>query len=398
MTMPPRERFKLEQEYEAYKGTLSWDEWLEKRLESQQSYAVYRENGGTLDLDVWLAAGEPTATDERASNAWLDSLAAYLQSQIDSKAMSFDEAVLIEKDMFSRLFGQGKYEGERKSVIELPSWLRTDVEDYRKSLPIQEQQRLDEEAALKQQQAQDIATQKMQLPLGAGGTIPQQINAGQLAIRNLQIQSEAAPAHLKGVINQQIADLQRGIEQLWETETAMGRARQEALEPSATEDQWPGSSAIKFAEKYNTTPEAAMKTAQRYNLDRESNVGEESGEFTGLTVEEQADLRAVGDEETQRSSDVASAREKPVKPFEVPTFGELDTTGSPSWKSWFAQRYPTIVSRFKGGEGGERTETGWASFLKTERERIQAEFTKQTPYSRGERPSAFAPKIKTVAW
>ena len=376
--------------------TTQWPE--EERSGKRKAYDYYRAVGGTKDWYAWLAAGEPSVSEvtERNNLAYLGYLGVWLNSEIAAGVLKEEQASAIVDNEEAMMYGLGAYEGAPKQFFEMPSYNK--VTSYIRGLPVQEQRRLEEEAALKQQQEQDIATQKMQLPLGAGGTIPQQINAGQLAIRNLQIQSEAAPAHLKGVINQQIADLQRGIEQLWETETAMGRARQEALEPSAAEEQWPGSSAIKFAEKYNTTPEAAMKTARRYNLDRESNVGEESGEFTGLTVEEQADLRAVGDEEIQRSSDVASAREKPVKPFEVPTFGELDTTGSPAWKSWFAQRYPTIVSRFKGGEGGERTETGWAGFLKTERERIQAEFTKQTPYSRGERPSAFAPKIKTVAW
>ena len=388
-------------------------QWPDEKTEKRQAYDDYRSSGGTLDWYGWLAAGEPNAEDD-ASNAWLDSLAAYLQAQIDSKTMSFDEAALVGQDMEDRLFGQGKYGGARQTILDLPSWVRTDVENYRKNIPVQEQRRLDEEAKLKQQeiqtaqqQAQDIATQRTKLPLRAGGTIPQQIQAGELARRNLQIQLGVAPDYMKNIINEQIAALGKGISQLQETDLAMAKERAIKMgwdeEEGARAEPAPGRDVVDFAEKYGMSPEAAMKTAQRYVADRESVVGEESGEFSNLTREQRRDISVAANEEEQRMSDEAPPRPvKPVEPVEpfgdIPGFNELGVTGSPTWKRWFEQRYPTITRQFMGKEAKERTEAGWTSFLAKERARIKEEFTKQSPYSRGERPEAFQPRIKTVAW
>jgi len=386
--------------------------------EQWNQFLEYRQNGGELeDVSAWKKAGSPiitlpNATEEGSSSAWLDSLDAFLQAQVDSKSMSLEEAVLISDDMEDRLLGLGKYEGARQTVIDLPPWVRTDVENYRKSLPIQEQKRLDEESRIRQQQAQDIAAQQaqlaqqqMQLPLNAGGTIPQQIQAGQQAIRNLQIQLGVAPDYMQDTIRGQIADLEKGISQLQETDLAMAKERAVEMgwDEEAPAEPVPGPDVVAFAEKYSMSPEAAMKTAGRYAADRESIVGEESGEFANLTREQQRDLSVAANEEEQRMSDEAPPRTpKPAPlpdPFEdIPTFGELGVAGSPTWKRWFEQRYPTIVSQFRGKEAKERTEAGWTGFLEKERARIKAEFTKQSPYARGERPGAFAPKIKTVAW
>jgi len=372
------------------------DEFLQSRITEEESvaYKEYREDGGQLGYQEWVDAGMPTATEERAAFAWLGRLDLYLVNQMTSGAITEAEADLIWNDVYDRLFGGGKYVGLRQTTIDLPSAIRNDVERYTASLPVAEQKRIEQEARYAQQQAQDLATQRMQLPLGAGGTPNQQIRAGQEAIRRLQIQKETIPEqnfYLRDNIDVQIRQLQDSIGQITESERIKSRTRTEAeLYPRGWEGEPDAPSFTKaFAEEHGMSAGAARETGLRYSQDPKSE------EFANLTDEEKDNLIWVGIEGTGGGERYEPPPPKPITP---PGFGGVGATGSPSWKSWFERQYPSIVSQFGARPAEEREAGDWASFLATERARIKEEFAKQSPYARGERPGAFAPKIKTVAF
>ena len=111
-------------------------------------------------------------------------------------------------------------------------------------------------------------------------------------------------------------------------------------------------------------------------------------------MEERARLSRVSGEMQE-----APREPEPVKPpFTTPGFDQVGATGPPAWKNWFEQNYPSIVRKFGVQPKEEKTPEGWSEFLQKERTRLKEEFASRSPYSRGERPGAFQPRIKTVAW
>uniref|UniRef100_A0A6M3IP85 Uncharacterized protein n=1 Tax=viral metagenome TaxID=1070528 RepID=A0A6M3IP85_9ZZZZ len=350
-----------------------------------------------IDFSEWMA---PT-TEDKATDAWLERLGAYLMAQMQQGFVSEAEADLIWDDMVGRLTGQGKYEGVKHTVLDLPSTILNDVENYWKSLPIEAQKAIDQQAREAQQQAQDIAQQRGQLPLDAGGTQEQQFNAGMTAINTLKQQMAAAPDYLQAEMRGQILNLEESLNQIrgnirldasrgtWEGESL---PRSEILKRQAErakeeESKEPLEISRKFAEKYGMSPEAAQRTGYNY-IDNP-----DSPEYANLTKEEKLDLEWVGlraHEDTQRK--------EPAKPVAKPGFEGISTQGSQQWRSWFERNYPSIVSEFKQKPAEAQTSSGWDEFLKQERTRIKEGYLKQSPYNRGERPAAYAPKIKTVAF
>jgi len=71
--------------------------------------------------------------------------------------------------------------------------------------------------------------------------------------------------------------------------------------------------------------------------------------------------------------------------------------GTRPWKSWFENRYGTLVRRFKAITE-EPTEKGWAEYLKAQKPKLREEWAGLGAWGRGERPSAFAPRVRTVRW
>lgn len=65
--------------------------------------------------------------------------------------------------------------------------------------------------------------------------------------------------------------------------------------------------------------------------------------------------------------------------------------------SWFRSRFPRLIEQFKekylGLEQGAQT---WQQFLEGRTPQIREEFARLSPFERGERPSAFAPRVTTV--
>ena len=361
-------------------------EWPEIPSENQKAWETYREGGGLLGYYEWLDAGTPTITEERASLAWMSRTDIWLSSLVDlgedKGGISEAEYDVVWGDLYDRLFGQGKYVGARQTVIELPSAIRSDVERYWTSLPV-----------TAQREAQEIAQQQAQFPLYARGTQSDQINAGMLAIENLRTQLSAAPSYLQATMRSQITALESSINQL--RGSAKLEARQQTEAQGQTREQIrireearqePGTTAQRFAEKYGMSPESAKSTGYYYYLNPEAPA------YSNLTLEQKQDLAQVGVEAAG-----APPKPTPPPPYNAPeSFGQLGETGSPVWKSWFARYYPSIASQFQEKPEEERTETSWMTSLSKERARIREEFARQSPYSRGERPGAYQPRIKTV--
>jgi len=367
---------------------------LEAKGEQYDTWRKYNEAGGLLDYYDWLDAGMPTITEESASVAWMKRMDAYLSSQIQSGNIAQSEADLVWNDMQDRLFGAGKYAGNRQTVIDLPAAIKSDVERYWTGLPIAAQREAEQAA----QKAQDIASQRMQLPLNVGGTQQQQVLAGYDAIQKLQTQMQVAPPYLQEEMRSQIAQLQGGISKIQESIKREAGRRTKEMEPAPEQPREPGEFAKAFAEKYGMTPESAARTGYYYiekQLQPQAQYPNPQ-DYSNLTQKEKAELAWVGMEAMREP---ASSRPAPPPPFNAPgQFEAIGETGSPIWKNWFAQYYPSIARQFQRGPEEQRTEKGWSDFLASERERLRKQFASQTPYSRGERPSMFAPKVKTVAF
>ena len=356
--------------------------------EQWQQWNEYRKNGGLLELYEWVDSGMPSVVSEKAAAAWLERLGAYLMSQTESGFISESERDVIWDDMVGRLTGQGKYAGQRHTILDLPSSVLSDVERYWTGLPKAEQKRIEDVAKELQTRAEVTARQAQELPLGVRGTSEQQVQAAYGAIRNLKLQMAAAPDYLQTQMGQQITQLEQAIEQIKGGIRGQARARteEEMYPPNWQSELGPGKIAQDFAEKYGMSPEAAQQTGLRYFQHPESE------EFSNLTKEESRSLAWVGMEAA------GSQRPLPAAPPHEPAgFEELGVTAAP-WKSWFERRYPQIVSKFKEKPPIERTAGSWSEFLERERKRIREEFTKQSAYQRGERPSAFQPRLKTVAF
>ena len=82
-----------------------------------------------------------------------------------------------------------------------------------------------------------------------------------------------------------------------------------------------------------------------------------------------------------------------------PAFEEMrgGLAGPQPWKDWFERMYGTLIRRYKGVEA-EPTEATWAEYLRTQKARLREEWYGAGAYQRGERPPAFAPKIRTVTF
>lgn len=87
--------------------------------------------------------------------------------------------------------------------------------------------------------------------------------------------------------------------------------------------------------------------------------------------------------------------------------GEVPQTEN--WMDWFRSKYPRLMEQFEAKLPRQepvsyeqskvieaQTEKSWADFLKSRKSQLKEEYYKQTPYMRGERPSAFAPRITSI--
>lgn len=74
-----------------------------------------------------------------------------------------------------------------------------------------------------------------------------------------------------------------------------------------------------------------------------------------------------------------------------------EVAGTAPWKDWFRRQYPQLFREFKVGEE-KPTAVGWAEFLKKRKPELREEWWSLGAYQRGERPAAFAPRIKTVGF
>jgi len=384
---------------------------------SKERYLEYQKAGGFLDFTEWLDSGEITIEEEQAAIDFINRALPWGEYQVNREFFSDKHRKAAIEDIRDRLFGQNLYYGARQTISELPSQIINAVGNYWASIPVAEQKRIEAEqkrieaeqkrweatqqAEQKQlqQQAQDITQQRQWLPLGAGGTKEQQVNIAYQAIQKLKTQMQTAPDYLKNEMGAQISQLESAISQT--VEQIRGQARrntEEELYPKGWREEIPGQAAEWFGEKYGVSPERVGGLAAQYmgNPDAEM--------FSELTLEEKQDLASVG-------LSVSGRPPRPPTPesYNPPGFEDIDVKGPERWKSWFQSRYPTIAREFMGKGEAEwtgdissgkwetpRTKETWADFLQKERERLKSEYYKKSPYERGERPEAFAPRIRTV--
>jgi len=349
------------------------------------AWREYQAAGGTQDTSTWVIGGGISITEEAAAYSWLARLGEYLDVQLQQGFKDKAEVDVIYNDMENRLLGQGKYKGKRQTVAEISGTLVTSVNNWWSGLPKAQQAEID-------QQNIAVVQQQQYLPLGGGGTHEQQINTAYSAIRDLTSKKSLTnDLRLRDTIDQQIGELQGFISQTNRTIGTMAGIRTEASQPKNVQDARyyeRGTAPALIAQKYGGSPDAAMQTVIRYEQNPQA------PEFANLSKEERSQLTAGATE--YKASGAAPVQ--PLPPVEPPQFRELGISGSPTWRSWFQQQYPSIASQFMGKPEGERTQKGWAGFLEKEKARIREEFAKQGAYYRGERPSVYAPRIKTAVF
>lgn len=127
--------------------------------------------------------------------------------------------------------------------------------------------------------------------------------------------------------------------------------------------------------------------------------------FESLPPEEQVSRR--GDIEAarleRRPRFPATTRAPELAPRFAPAFEQVRAglQGTQRWKQYFEQRYGSLLRQFRAGlpTDGQPTkdvETNWAEFLRKRKPQLKEEWWKTGAFVRGERPSAFAPRIQTV--
>ncbi len=138
------------------------------------------------------------------------------------------------------------------------------------------------------------------------------------------------------------------------------------------------------------------------------------GDFP-VSEEELASLEAVGPaqealkiraQQADRLVQAAAGRERgfredrredepePFEPFQPGR--SKGVSGAPSWQRWFENKYSGIVRQFQEREPRERTEEAFGTLLGQQTEKEREQWWRQGSFQRGERPSAFAPRIRTV--
>lgn len=68
------------------------------------------------------------------------------------------------------------------------------------------------------------------------------------------------------------------------------------------------------------------------------------------------------------------------------------------WRDWFRSKYPRIIEQFEAKPEAERTKATWAEYLRKRKPEIREEWYGLTPFEKGERPSAYRPRIQTVGF
>ena len=77
------------------------------------------------------------------------------------------------------------------------------------------------------------------------------------------------------------------------------------------------------------------------------------------------------------------------------------TGGSQPWLNWFQSNYPSLMSQFKAaspieGKTPAVQEANWSTWLNKRVSKLKEEYASMSPYSKGQRPGAYAPMLRTV--
>lgn len=136
-----------------------------------------------------------------------------------------------------------------------------------------------------------------------------------------------------------------------------------------------------------------------YNLQ----LGARNDAFASLSPQEQTEVRTRV--ETGRGAMIEAGRVTPVTQarFERGFEQARPTTGPQYWRDWYNKTFSEQLRQFRAtteleGLGAKEVEESWADYLRRQKPLKREEFQRQAPFYRGERPSVFQPKIKTVGF
>ena len=163
----------------------------------------------------------------------------------------------------------------------------------------------------------------------------------------------------------------------------------------------PSEQAVRFAEEVQIPAEGAARLGYGFYTGGGGALREgELEQLQGKSPEERRALYDIGREMFERSvmeSEKAQA-ERVGRPYVPPLYEELEVRGTPTWKQWFESKYGSIARQFVAKAPEGRGQESWAEFLKGQEAAKYEEWWQRGAYARGERPSAFAPGIRTVRW
>ena len=318
--------------------------------EDYRAWVEYQKAGGLHGLYDWISLGKPPVGADQDIWDYLNTqLLEYLGSQITGKLIDEKRADEIFRSEYQRAFGLGAFK-ERQPLSSLPYW--TTVQAART------------EAA--QTEAAAKAKQEALLPLKEGGTPQEQMWKAFHTIESLARQRETAPESLKPIIQGQIAELQDFIKTQKQTERA------------------------KVAGRGDETERLLLNLWERRRTEPQMGFNDWLYTPEGLAAHKYAFQKTGGQYvlESERIPEEAPA------PFQPPGFREVATTGGVNWRDEFERRYPTILREYAKQE--PKTGERWVEFLAKRRKDIKEQFTLRSPYEQGQRPAAFAPRIKTI--
>ncbi len=162
---------------------------------------------------------------------------------------------------------------------------------------------------------------------------------------------------------------------IWdELDYRMRRASATLLATGYTEEEWPAEYA-----KQQAAREAARRAAERAKKYRTPTSYGRRTSFPRKAVPKPFTEYGAGLEEMR----VGFAEEMPK---------------TERWRDWFRSKYGRLTEQFEAKPEAERTEKTWREHLEGRRAEIREQWYGLPPYERGERPSVFAPRIKTVAF
>lgn len=141
---------------------------------------------------------------------------------------------------------------------------------------------------------------------------------------------------------------------------------------------------------------ALFATGQKeFPEDRARRLERETGEETRLRMKQYTAF--------MRGRYAPRSGERPPEPFtEFGTAEEFrtgfDVPQTEQAISWFRSRFPRLIEQFQAKPKEEQIAQTWQELLKKRKPELREQFARLSPFQRGQRPGAFAPRITTVGF